>query len=107
MTDEHMNLQAKSNKIFGVVKQGANRTDVNAIRKLQIQGMNEHEIQSDTGVCFSTVRSFMGLNDPDFVETEVSPTPDTQHLHDRIAELESQVEDQNADDPEDEDEDED
>ncbi len=94
MSDNHINLQApKTNKIYGVIKQGANKSDQNVIRALQKQGYNEHEIQSEAGVHFSVVRTFMLHNNPDFEISEASPNPDTQHLHDRIAELEGIVKD--------------
>lgn len=92
--EKQLNLQTyKTSKIFGIVKTGANKTDINVIRGLQQQGYNEHEIQSSSGVSYVVVRTFMKLNDPKFEITELPPTPETQHLHDRIAELEKIVED--------------
>lgn len=90
MSDEHHNLQpVKTGKIYGVVKQGASKRDITLIKQLQKQGHNEHEIQRIIGVHFSVIRSFMKFNNPDFEEAEAAPTPDTQHLHDRIKELEA------------------
>lgn len=91
MSNDHLNLQAKTNKIYGVIKQGANKSDQNVIKALQKQGYDEHEIQSESGVHFQVVRTFMKHNNPDFEETQAAATPDTQHLHDRIAELEGIV----------------
>jgi len=89
---EHMNqMPAKTGKIYGFIKMGANTTDKRAIAQLQKQGYNEHEIQDATGVHYSVVRSFMKANDPDFEPTEAPVTPDTKHLHDRIAELEAKL----------------
>lgn len=91
MTTEHLNLQpVKTSKIFGVLKMGANNTDQKVIRMMQLQGYDEFEIQSRAGVHYLTVRSFMQAYNPNFVETPVPPTPETQHLHDRIAELEKE-----------------
>jgi len=88
---EHLNLQpVKTSKIFGVLKMGANNTDKQVIRQLQLQGYNEHEIQHQAGVHYLCVRSFMQLNDPNYKETQAPITPETQHLHDRIAELEKE-----------------
>ncbi len=87
---EHVNLQPKkSSKIFGVIKTGANNTDKVLIRDLAAQGYNEHEIQQRSGVHFKVIRSFMAQQLPEFKATEAPPTADTQHLHDRIAELEA------------------
>jgi len=90
--DDHINLQQpKASKIFGVIKTGANKTDQNLIKALQQQGYNEHEIQHKSGVHYTVVRTFMKFNDPSFVETEAPITPETQHLHDKIAALEAQI----------------
>ena len=92
MAEEHINLQKpKTNKIYGVVKMGANNSDKQAIKSLQKDGYNEHEIQSMAGVHYTVVRTFMKFNDPKFEEVEAAPTADTQHLHDRIDELEAAV----------------
>jgi len=93
MNEEHLNLQKpKSSKIYGVIKMGANNTDQVLIKSLQSQGYNEHEIQSESGVHHSIVRTFMALNDPDFKPTDAPVTAETKHLHDKIAELEAKVE---------------
>ncbi len=80
-----------STKIFGVMKEGANRNDQNAIKKYQQAGYNEHEISRELGVSFTVVRSFMSSNDKTFEETEAPVTAETKHLHDRIAELEAKI----------------
>lgn len=98
MVDEHLNLQKpKSSKIFGVLKTGANNSDQVLIKALQQNGYNEHEIQSESGVHYSVVRSFMAHNDEDFEETDAPITPETAHLHDRIAELEEKLAETEAD----------
>jgi len=93
MPKEHVNLQKpKTSKIFGVVKMGANNTDQIVIKTLQQQGYDEHEIQREAGIHFSVVRSFMKHYDPEFKPSDKPRTPETAHLHDRIAELEAQLE---------------
>ncbi len=90
MIKDHINLQEpKSNKIYGVIKMGANNSDRVLIKALQTEGYNEHEIQSKAGVHHVVIRTFMKVNDANFEETEADPTPDTKHLYDRIAELEA------------------
>ena len=92
MNEEHLNLQEpKTSKIFGVTKMGANSTDVGVIKKFQQMGYNEHEIQRKSGVHFTVVRTFMVDNDPGFIPSEAPVTAETQHLHDRIAELEAKI----------------
>lgn len=87
---DHVNLQAhRTGKIYGIVKMGANRTDMKAIKFYAGQGLDEHEIQQKTGVHFKCIRSFMKSWNVSFTPSEVPPNPDTQHLHDRIAELEN------------------
>ncbi len=116
--ENQLNLQKrKTSKIFGITKMGANQTDQNVIKRMQLQGYNEFEIQSEAGVHFSVVRSFMahfakqpGYTGPDYVETNAPITPETQHLHDKIAELEAKLggsETSPGDTEEDEEEDED
>ena len=93
---DHINQQIPgSTKVFGVMKEGANRTDQNAIRAYQKAGYNEHEIARELGICFSVVRSFMRHFDKEFKETEAPVTTETKHLHDRIAELEARVAENN------------
>ncbi len=93
---EHLNqMPARTGKIYGVIKSGANTTDVKSIKQYQANGYNEHEIQAAVGVNYVTVRSFMKINDPEFEITEVPVNAETKHLHDRIAELEGQVQEMN------------
>lgn len=97
--ENQLNLQKpKTSKIFGVIKMGANNTDQNVIKRLQLMGYNEFEIQSEAGVHFTVVRSFMkhfseqkGYTGPEFVESNAPVTAETQHLHDKIAELEAKL----------------
>lgn len=89
MTD-HINLQKqKSSKIYACIKMGANRTDQNFIKQLQKQGLNEHEIQSESGIHYTVVQGFMSFFDEKFKPTDAPITPETKALHERIAELES------------------
>lgn len=98
MKEEYLNLQKpKSSKIFGILKMGANNTDQVLIKVLQKQGYNEHEIQSEAGVHFSVVRSFMKHYDPSFEPCDPLPTADTQHLHDKIAEQQAVIDKMEAD----------
>lgn len=87
--DEHLNLQKpRTSKIYGMIKMGANKSDIIAIKALQKMGLDEHQIQVEAGVHHTVVRSFMKDNDPDFKTSDAPPTADTQHLHDRINVLE-------------------
>ncbi len=96
--EKPFNLQ-KTSKIYGVVKQGANRNDANLILAYQKMGYDEHYIQQEIGVHYRVIRSLMAKNAQDdekngnknvpvFETKEPQPTADTQHLYDRIAELE-------------------
>lgn len=104
--EEQLNLQEfKTGKIYGVIKQGATKQDINAIKLLQTQGYDEHEIQRTLGVHFSVIRSFMALNAKSkgwkgekFEFSDPAPTPDTQHLHDKIKNLETELESGNGGD---------
>ncbi len=97
--EDYINLQ-KSTRIYGVIKQGCNKKDANAVKTYQRMGYDEHWMQSELGVHFTVIRKFMELyakedekngnkNVPVFEPTDPKPNADTKFLYDKIAQLEA------------------